>query len=95
MSNADKSTKSEWDKNVKAIQDYIDAVTKLNNLRASDKGTGKKSYEIAGQIEEIEKLKKEAYDARQVLSSMVNPHSGDIDTWNKWLEVMINLIKLR
>ena len=19
---------------------------------------------------------------------MVNPHSGDIDTWNKWLEVM-------
>lgn len=88
VSNADKSTKSEWDKNVKAIQDYIDAVTKLNNLRASDKGTGKKSYEIAGQIEEIEKLKKEAYDARQVLSSMVNPHSGDIDTWNKWLEVM-------
>lgn len=87
-SNADKSIKSEWDKNVKAIQDYIDAVTKLNNLRASDKGTGKKSYEIAGQIEEIEKLKKEAYDARQVLSSMVNPHSGDIDTWNKWLEVM-------
>lgn len=88
VSNADKSIKSEWDKNVKAIQDYIDAVTKLNNLRASDKGTGKKSYEIAGQIEEIEKLKKEAYDARQVLSSMVNPHSGDIDTWNKWLEVM-------
>lgn len=88
VSTADKSTKSEWDKNVKAIQDYIDAVTKLNNLRASDKGTGKKSYEIAGQIEEIEKLKKEAYDARQVLSSMVNPHSGDIDTWNKWLEVM-------
>jgi TP901 family phage tail tape measure protein len=88
VSNADKSTKSEWDKNVKAIQDYIDAVTKLNNLRASDKGTGKKSYEIAGQIEEIEKLKKEAYNARQVLSSMVNPHSGDIDTWNKWLEVM-------
>ena len=88
VSNADKSTKSEWDKNVKAIQDYINAVTKLNNLRASDKGTGKKSYEIAGQIEEIEKLKKEAYNARQVLSSMVNPHSGDIDTWNKWLEVM-------
>lgn len=88
VSNADKSTKSEWDKNVKAIQDYINAVTKLNNLRASDKGTGKKSYEIAGQIEEIEKLKKEAYNARQVLSSMVNPHSGNIDTWNKWLEVM-------
>ena len=83
-----KNIKSEWDKNVKAIQDYMEAVTKLNNLRASDKGTGKKSYEIAGQIEEIEKLKKEAYDARQVLSSMVNPHSGDIDTWNKWLEIM-------
>ena len=83
-----KNIKSEWDKNVKAIQDYMEAVTKLNNLRASDKGTGKKSYEIAGQIEEIEKLKKEAYDARQVLSAMVNPHSGDIDTWNKWLEIM-------
>lgn len=88
VSNTDKSTKSEWDKNEKTIQDYVDAVTKLNNLRASDKGTGKKLYEIAGQMEEIEKLKKEAYEARQVLSSMVNPHSGDIDTWNKWLEVM-------
>lgn len=36
----------------------MNAVTKLNNLKASDKSTGKKSYEIAGQIEEIEKLKK-------------------------------------
>lgn len=65
-----KAIQSKWEQVEKAIQNYMNAVTKLNNLRASDKSTGKKSYEIAGQIEEIEKLKKEAYDARQVLSSI-------------------------
>ena len=53
-----KVIQSKWEQAEKAIQNYMNAVTKLNNLKASDKSTGKKSYEIAGQIEEIEKLKK-------------------------------------
>lgn len=89
-SNVDKSTESEWNKNTKAIQNYMDAVTKLNNLRAADIGGEKKSEQIAFQTQEVEKLKDKAYEARAALSSMVNPHNGDIDTWNKWLEVMNN-----
>lgn len=83
--------KSKLEQAEKAIQNYMNAVTKLNNLRASDKSTGKKSYEIAGQIEEIEKLKKEAYDARQVLSSMINPQNVDTDTWKRYVDVINRL----
>ena len=54
-----RAIQSKWEQAEKAIQNYMNAVTKLNNLKASDKSTGKKSYEIVGQIEEIEKLKKE------------------------------------
>ena len=86
-----KAIQSKWEQAEKAIQNYMNAVTKLNNLRASDKSTGKKSYEIAGQIEEIEKLKKEAYDARQVLSSMINPQNVDIDTWKRYVDVINRL----
>lgn len=82
---------SKWEQAEKAIQNYMNAVTKLNNLRASDKSTGKKSYEIAGQIEEIETLKKEAYDARQVLSSMINPQNVDTDTWKRYVDVINRL----
>lgn len=86
-----KSIQSKWEQAEKAIHNYMNAVTKLNNLKTSDKGTGKKSYEIAGQIEEIEKLKKEAYDARQVLSSMINPHNVDTDTWKRYVDVIKQL----
>ena len=82
---------SKWEQAEKAIQNYMNAATKLNNLKASDKSTGKKSYEIAGQIEEIEKLKKEAYDARQVLSSMINPQNVDTDTWKRYVDVINRL----
>ena len=78
----------EWDKNVKAIQEYMDVNTKLNNLKAQDKGTGKKASEIAYQTKEVEKLEKVALEARTTLSSMINPHSVPIDDWKKWLEMM-------
>nr|DAF37882.1 MAG TPA: minor tail protein [Caudoviricetes sp.]DAI46271.1 MAG TPA: minor tail protein [Caudoviricetes sp.] len=86
-----KAIQSKWEQAEKAIQNYMNGVTKLNNLKASDKSTGKKSYEIAGQIEEIEKLKKEAYDARQVLSSMINPQNVDTDTWKRYVDVINRL----
>nr|DAG19876.1 MAG TPA: minor tail protein [Caudoviricetes sp.] len=81
-------SQAEWDKNVKAIQDYMNAVSKLNNLKASDKGTGRKSNQIEVQIKEVESLKDAAYEARQNLSSMINPHSVDIDTWENFVQVM-------
>lgn len=81
-------SQAEWDKNVKAIHDYMNAVSKLNNLKASDKGTGRKSNQIETQIKEVESLKDAAYEARQNLSSMINPHSVDIDTWEKFVQVM-------
>lgn len=81
-------SQAEWDKNVKAIQDYMNAVSKLNNLKASDKGTGRKSNQIETQIKKVESLKDAAYGARQNLSSMINPHSVDIDTWEKFVQVM-------
>ena len=86
-----RAIQSKWEQAEKAIQNYMNAVTKLNNLKASDKSTGKKSYEIVGQIEEIEKLKKEAYDARQVLSSMINPQNVDTDTWKRYVDVINRL----
>lgn len=86
-----RAIQSKWEQAEKAIQNYMNAVTKLNNLKAYDKSTGKKSYEIAGQIEEIEKLKKEAYDARQVLSSMINPQNVDTDTWKRYVDVINRL----
>lgn len=81
-------SQAEWDKNVKAIQDYMNAVSKLNNLKASDKGTGRKYNQIETQIKEVESLKDTAYEARQNLSSMINPHSVDIDTWENFVQVM-------
>lgn len=78
----------EWDKNIRAIQDYMDAVTKLNNLKAKDKNTGKNATNISRQEQEVEKLKETAYEARAALTSMINPHDVDIDTWKDWVNAM-------
>ena len=77
-----------WEKNLKAIQEYMDANTKLNKLMAKDKGTGKHASDIARQEKEVEKLKESAIEAKVALSSMVNPHEAPIDDWNKWIEAM-------
>ena len=80
--------KSEWDKNVKAIQDYMDAVTKLNNLNAKDKGTGKYASQIALQEKNVEELKEKALEARTAITSMINPHDVPLNTWRDYLDVM-------
>lgn len=85
---ADAFSQAEWDKNVQAIQDYMDAVTKLNNLKAKDKDTGKDVTNISRQEQEVEKLKEAAYEARAALTSMINPHDVDIDTWKDWVNAM-------
>ena len=85
---ADAFSQIEWDKNIQAIQDYMDAVTKLNNLKAKDKNTGKNATNISRQEQEVEKLKEAAYEARAALTSMINPHDVGIDTWKDWVNAM-------
>lgn len=80
--------KNEWDKNVKAIQKYMDAVTELNHLKAKDKGTGKNASVIADQEQEVERLKNIAYEAKKTLSSIANSNKADVNTWEKWVNVM-------
>ena len=83
-----KAVKEEWDKNVKAIQNYMDAVTKLNNLNAKDKGSGKYSSQIALQEKNVEELKEKALEARTAIASMINPHDVPLNTWRDYLDVM-------
>ena len=78
---------AEWDKNLKAIQDYMDSMTKLNNLKAKDKGTGSEANQIVLQTQNVEKLKQAAWDARQNLSSM-QAENPDIITWKQWVDMM-------
>ena len=85
---ADAFSQIEWDKNIRAIQDYMNAVTKLNNLKAKDKNTGKNATNISRQEQEVEKLKEAAYEARAALTSMINPHDVGIDTWKDWVNAM-------
>ena len=82
-----KAIQAEWDKNIKAIQDYMDAVTKLNNLKAKDKGTGSEVNQIALQIQNVEELKQVAFEARQNLSSM-QAENPDIIAWKQWVDMM-------
>lgn len=82
-----KAIQAEWDKNIKAIQDYMDAVTKLNNLKAKDKGTGSEENQIALQIQNVEELKQVAFEARQNLSSM-QAENPDIIAWKQWVDMM-------
>lgn len=77
-----------WNDNVKVVQDYVDAVSKLNNLKSKDNGTGKYSNEIALQIEKIQKLELAAKDAKVALSSMVNPHTISTESWKEYLDIM-------
>ena len=82
-----KAIQAEWDKNLKAIQDYMDAVTKLNNLKAKDKGTGSETNQIALQTQNVEELKQAALEARKNLSSM-QAENPDIIAWKQWVDMM-------
>ena len=66
----------------------MDAVTELNHLKAKDKGTGKNASVIADQEQEVERLKNIAYEAKKTLSSIANSNKADVNTWEKWVNVM-------
>lgn len=58
------SAKEEWTNALKTVKKYETAVSKLNNLKASDKGLGIKSNEIAEQEKKIDDMKS-SFDAAQ------------------------------
>lgn len=80
-----------WKENQKAIQNYVNAVKKLQDLLAEDKGTGSKAAAIEKQQGKIKQLEEEALNARAILSSMVNPHTSDASTWDVWVKMMDKL----
>lgn len=80
-----------WKENQKAIRNYVNAVKKLQDLLAEDKGTGSKAAAIEKQQEKIKQLEEEALNARAILSSMVNPHTSDASTWDAWVKMMDKL----
>lgn len=59
-----KSIKEEWTNAIKTVKEYESAVSKLNNLKASDRGLGIKSNEIAEQEKKIDDMKS-SFDAAQ------------------------------
>ena len=80
-----------WKENQKAIQNYVNAVKKLQDLLVEDKGTGSKAAAIEKQQGKIKQLEEEALNARAILSSMVNPHTSDASTWDAWVKMMDKL----
>lgn len=64
-----KSIKEEWTNAVKAVKEYESAVTKLNNLKAQDKGLGTKKEEIEAQQKRIDELTSSFESARNTIIS--------------------------
>lgn len=73
-----KIIKEEWTNAVKVVKEYESAVTKLNNLKASDRGLGTKSNEIAEQEKKIDDMKSSFEAAQTTLLSFFS----SIDKFN-------------
>lgn len=73
-----KNIQAEWGKNIKAIQDYMDAVTKLNNLKAKDKGLGTKTADIEAQQKKIDDMRSSFESAQATILSFFS----SIDKFN-------------
>lgn len=73
-----KSINEEWTNAFKVVKEYESAVTKLNNLKASDRGLGTKSNEIAEQEKKIDDMKSSFEAAQTTLLSFFS----SIDKFN-------------
>lgn len=88
------SAKEEWTNALKTVKEYETAVSKLNNLKASDKGLGIKSNEIAEQEKKIDDMKS-SFDAAQ---TTIISFLSSIDKFNMLpvssIQEVSNVIKL-
>ena len=73
-----KSIKEEWTNALKTVKEYEAAVSKLNNLKASDRGLGTKSNEIVEQEKKIDDMKSSFEAAQTTLLSFFS----SIDKFN-------------
>lgn len=64
-----KSIKEEWTNAIKTVKEYESAVTKLNNLKASDKRLGTKTADIEAQQKKIDDMKSSFESAQTTLLS--------------------------
>lgn len=85
-----KALEAEWKNNADAIEKYENAVIKLNNLKASDKGTGKKNNEIQEQQKVVGRLKQNADEAKGKLVELFNidVNNPDVSKWNEFVELL-------
>ena len=85
-----KALEIEWKNNADAIEKYENAVIELNNLKASDKGTGKKSNEIQEQQKVVDRLKVDADKAKNKLVELFNidVNNPDVNKWNEFVELL-------
>lgn len=64
-----KSIKEEWTNAIKTVKEYESAVSKLNNLKASDRGLGTKTADIEAQQKKIDDMKSSFESAQTTLLS--------------------------
>lgn len=64
-----KSIKEEWTNAIKTVKEYESAVTKLNNLKASDKRLGTRTADIEAQQKKIDDMKSSFESAQTTLLS--------------------------
>ena len=85
-----KALEAEWKNNADSIEKYENAVIKLNNLKASDKGTGKKNNEIQEQQKVVGRLKQNADEAKDKLVELFNidVNNPDVSKWNEFVELL-------
>lgn len=85
-----KALEAEWKNNADAIEKYENAVIELNNLKSSDKGTGKKSNEIQEQQKVVDRLKQNTDEAKDKLVELFNidVNNPDVSKWNEFVELL-------
>lgn len=64
-----KSIKEEWTNAIKTVKEYESAVSKLNNLKASDRGLGTKTADIEAQQKKIDDMKSSFESAQATILS--------------------------
>lgn len=64
-----KSIKEEWINAIKTVKEYESAVSKLNNLKASDRGLGTKTADIEAQQKKIDDMKSSFESAQATILS--------------------------
>lgn len=64
-----KTLKDEWENAIKTVKEYESTVSKLNNLKASDKGLGAKTADIEAQQKKIDGMKSSFESAQTTILS--------------------------